>query len=183
MPRSPPEMRTVRPFAAGRRAAAVPQAPVLVPAQRWPEFPSFPAPAVRPRPLPPARAESACAVPSSARRLPSRMSAQIRRCTRVKPSCPLFSAAAPLRVKASAAGKETASPTPPELRSAHFFRSRPALRRARRHLCGFDKFPLNNIAQSGEKIKWSPVIFSRSSHFFHRFRGSRAASSGALRPA
>ena len=49
--------------------------------------------------------------------------------------------------------------------------------------CGFDKFPLNNIAQSGEKIKWSPVIFSRSSHFFHRFRGSRAASSGALRPA
>ena len=80
-------------------------------------------------------------------------------------------------------GKETASPTPPELRSAHFFRSSPALRRARRHLCGFDKFPLNNIAQSGEKIKWSPVIFSRSSHFFHRFRGSRAASSGALRPA
>ena len=67
--------------------------------------------------------------------------------------------------------------------SVHFFRSSPVLWRARWRLCGFDKFPLNNIAQSGEKRKWAPAIFSRSSHFFHRFKGSQAVSSGALRPA
>jgi hypothetical protein len=31
---------------------------------------------------------------------------------------------------------------------------------------GFDKTPLNNIAQFAEKRKWKPPTFSRSFHFF-----------------
>ena len=48
---------------------------------------------------------------------------------------------------------------------------------------GFDKLPLNNIAQFGEKRKWEPPSFHAVPTFFHVLRGSRAVSSGALRPA
>ena len=48
---------------------------------------------------------------------------------------------------------------------------------------GFDKLPLNNITQFGEKRKWEPPSFHAVPTFFHVLRGSRAVSSGALRPA
>ena len=90
--------------------------------------------------------------------------AQIRRCTRVKHPVHYFSAAAPLCVS-KPLRRERKQLYRRSCALLTFFQSGPALQRARRHLCGFDKFPLNNIAQSGEKIKWSPVIFSRSSTF------------------
>jgi len=48
---------------------------------------------------------------------------------------------------------------------------------------GFDKLPLNNITQFDEKRKWEPPSFHAVPTFFHVLRGSRAVSSGALRPA
>ncbi len=86
--------------------------PVCSPAQRRPAFPSFPAPAVRPQPLLPARAGSACAVLSSARRLQGQMSAQIRRCTRVKPSCPTIFGHSASSCQSLCGGKGNSFPHP-----------------------------------------------------------------------
>ena len=189
MPRSPPEMRTVRPFAAGavlwgsaagsgsRSGAGVFSGAALTGVS----LVSCTGGAATAASSGSGRVGLRCSVfgPASARSNVSSNSSLYKSQTLLST---IFGRSAS-SCQSLCGGKGNSFPHPAGAASAHFFRSSPALRRARRHLCGFDKFPLNNIAQSGEKIKWSPVIFSRSSHFFHRFRGSREASSGALRPA
>ena len=67
-------------------------------------------------------------------------------------------------------------------------RSKSGARRGRQlHKMGFDKTPLNNIAQFAEKRKWKLPTFSRSFHFFtvssYSRRAVRAVSTSAERPA
>ena len=71
----------------------------------------------------------------------------------------------------------SAAHRPAEQRSVSFLRSSPVLRRARRGIqMGFDKIPLNNIAQFAEKRKWKLLTFPRSFHFFTVSSYSRRAS-------
>ena len=82
----------------------------------------------------------------------------------------------------------SAAHRPAEQRSVSFLRSSPVLRRARRGVqMGFDKIPLNNIAQFAEKRKWKLLTFPRSFHFFtvssYSRRAVRAVSTSAERPA
>jgi len=79
-----------------------------------------------------------------------------------QPSCRLFSAGAK-----GHSGRRNCRPTLPRtsLCSSLPVKSGPAAC-LWTIACGFDKFPLNNIAQFLEKRKWEPNDFSRSSHFF-----------------
>ena len=186
MPRSPPEMRTVRPFAAG---AVLWGSAAGSGSRSGPDAGVFSGAALTGVSLVSCTGGAAAAASSGSGRVGLRCSvfgpASAR--SNVSSNSSLYKSQTLLstifgrsasRVK-PLRREGNSFPHPAGAALCSLFRSRPALRRARRHLCGFDKFPLNNIAQSGEKIKWSPVIFfSRSSHFFHRFRGSRALPAG-----